>query len=286
MLTNNASTLALGILCFASFGFGCGGSGVSLGNDGHGGTSGAGASGGGTTANAGAPGSAGSPGVGGASNGGATNSAGSPSAGGTTDSGGASSAGAPGTAGTSNSGGAGGAPNAACQDPVALGGGWERCKNGLVHRPTPGKCEYAPRATPIPATGAADQCTKDNQCTANPNGYCEFVSAGNTSGPSANFCAYGCLADADCGAGKVCQCGGVAGAGVCGSAPSCKSDSDCGGALCTTYDSAPGCMSLTFACQTPADKCEANSDCPPSGNGSICTMSGAHRVCAPISCAF
>jgi hypothetical protein len=286
MLKNNAATLALGVLLLSSFGFGCGGSGVSLGNDGQGGRSGADPGAGGVVAGAGAPGGAGSPSAaGGTSAGGATSSAGSPSAGG--DSGGTTSAGAPSTGGVANNGGAGGAGNAACQDPVALGGGWERCKNGLLHRPTPGKCEYTPRAAAIPATGAADQCTKDSQCTAKPNGYCAFVSAGNTARQSANFCLYGCLSDSDCDPGNVCQCGDGAGAGVCSfNTPSCKSDADCAGALCTNYDAAPGCMSETFACQTPADKCEADSDCPASGNGAICTLSGTHRACSPITCAF
>jgi Cys-rich repeat protein len=121
-----------------------------------------------------------------------------------------------------------------------------------------------------------------------PNGYCAFVGGRNTAGPSANFCVYSCLTDADCDAGKVCQCGSGAGAGVCGSnVPSCKSDADCaGGALCTNYDSAPGCMIETFACQTPADKCESDSDCLTPLNASVCTLSGTRRECAPISCAF
>ena len=270
MLTHNASTLALGILCFASLGLGCGGSGVSLGNDGQGGNSGATPGAGGALANAGVPGT-----------GGANDIAGAPSSGGAND-----TAGAPSTAGATNNAGAGGASSSSCQDPVALGGGWERCKNGLVHRPTPGKCVYTPRTTGLPTGGPADQCTKDSQCTAMPNGYCTYVSR-NTAAPNSNVCAYGCLTDADCDAGNVCQCGASAGAGVCGhTVPTCKSDADCNGALCTNYDSAPGCMIETFACQTPADQCETDSDCPATNTAMVCSLSGTHRVCAPLSCAF
>ena len=269
MLTNNASTLALGVLLFSSFG--CSGSEVSLGNNGQSGNAGSDPAAGGAVAEAGAPGSAGTPSAGGAG-----------SASGATNAGGATNtAGAPGSAG---------APSRdACRDPVALGGGWERCNNGFVHRPTPGKCEYTPRAAAIPATGAADECAKDSQCTAKPYGYCALVNGGNTATPTANRCLYGCVTDAECDAGNVCQCAIGASAGVCGhNPPSCKSDADCtGGALCTNYQSIPGCMSESFACQTPADECAGDFDCPRTSFSKadpVCTFRATHRVCAESTC--
>jgi hypothetical protein len=273
MLSHHASVLALGVLCLSSLG--CGGSGVSLGDNGssagaggseNAGASSAGESNGGSSA-AGAP----------HTNGGA-NAAGAPAGGG-----GANSAGATSTAGAPGSAGAAGSGSSSCQDPVPLGGNWVSCKNGLAHRTTPGTCEYKPRATAIPATGPSDQCTLDSQCTAMSNGYCTYFS-GNLGTPNANVCAYACLTDADCGAGKICECGAVGGA--CNYATvNCKSDMDCtGGALCTNYDSAPGCSSETFACQTPSDQCAADSDCPQASP--VCTVTSGHRVCAPRSCVF
>ncbi|HEY3667684.1 MAG TPA: hypothetical protein VGL19_16895 [Polyangiaceae bacterium] len=279
MLSHHASVLALGVLCLASFG--CGGSGVSLGDNGS--SAGAGGSG------AGAPGAAGESSAGSSAGGsthtnGGASGAGAPSGGGSTNSAGAtSSAGAPSSAGASGSAGAAGSGSSSCQDPVTLGGNWISCKNGLAHRTTPGACEYKPRTTPIPATGPSDQCTLDSQCTAMPNGYCSYF-AGNLGRPNGNVCAYACLTDADCGAGKICECGAVGGACKYVTA-SCKSDMDCmGGALCTNYDSAPGCSAETFACQTPSDQCAADADCPQTSP--ICTVTNGHRVCVPRSCAF
>ena len=220
---------------------------------------------------------------------GATSNAGS-STGGSSDGGSTTGGGVSngGTGGGISNGGFGGAiidpPGPGC---TKLSGNWMSCDNGLVHRAAPAQCaSKLPRAAAIPPTDAAlDECTKDSQCTAKPNGYCGVLHSGFVPTKPHNICLYGCLQDSECSDGSICECGDFVGS--CTSAPACKSDKDCtGGALCTQYDSCPGVPGVTsFACQDPADKCETNADCT-QPNLQFCSIGETqHRECVGVRCA-
>ena len=172
-----------------------------------------------------------------------------------------------------------------CNNPVPLDGGWERCANGLVHRPVVGECRsQLPRAQGIdPAViqrgypgyvaGSAmggspsfdrPTCEHDSDCTDQPYGHCEPGGAEQT----AVICEYGCIVDSDCHDGYVCQCDG----GPIGSCvpSSCSTDADCAGdALCAGYTDYPGCDFPAVACQTSRDTCATRADC---GERQECTM--------------
>jgi hypothetical protein len=175
----------------------------------------------------------------------------------------------------------------ACNDPEPLDGGWERCANGLVHRPVVGQCpSQLPRAQAIdpaiiqriypnyaPGSGTGGSmgvdrpaCERDGDCKAGPYGYCEPGYLGE--GSPAVICRYGCVSDSDCSAGSVCVCNG----GPIGSCvqSSCSSDADCeGDAMCAGYTSEPGCNLPAVGCQTSRDTCAIRADC---GERQECTM--------------
>jgi hypothetical protein len=173
-----------------------------------------------------------------------------------------------------------------CAAPTSLGGGWERCDSGLIHRAAvSGQCaSRLPRAEPIdPAVIAAlypdyvasadagapgpldPQCLSDADCTQAPHGHCIAGNYGD--GATGVFCSYGCTSDADCGENSVCVCGEEI--GQCYSS-GCSTDADCSGkAMCASYESTPGCPSTRFECQTPEDTCVTNADCP---SGQSCTV--------------
>lgn len=201
-----------------------------------------------------------------------------------------------GSAGDAASGGSAGAQpdvSTACVLESSLGGGWELCTNGMLHRARAGTCTSGlPRADhslegflDVPAgvdAGVADGCVRDSDCTEAEHGHCELAQVGPR-------CAYGCLVDADCDAGQVCVCGPAI--GECAPAE-CSTDADCGPSLlCGSYQSAPACGGTRFACQTPEDRCAGDHDC---GQGGYCTRdvdysSGAleeasYRSCSPALC--
>jgi hypothetical protein len=192
-----------------------------------------------------------------------------------------------GTAGSMANGGFAGTiidpPGPGC---TKLSGNWMSCEDGIVHRTEPGKCDSKlPRAAAIPPTAAdLDECTKDSQCTTKPNGYCGVSQGGFVQTKPHNICVYGCLQDAECNDGSICECGGLIGA--CTSAPACKSDKDCaGGMLCTQYDSCPGIPEVSFACQDPADRCITDADCT-DPNMQFCSVGQTqHRECVGVRCA-
>ncbi len=173
-----------------------------------------------------------------------------------------------------------------CAGAVALGGGWQRCENGLIHRPIAGACtSIVPRPEPtvVPSgyeiSEAHLQCREDGDCRDAPHGHCEW-SAGDVFG---SYCEYGCTVDSDCSGGQVCLCGAAVGACV---SARCSTDADCeGGLLCADYIENPGCGGTAFACQTPADECSAQSDCQEEG---YCALDdnglGARRVCTTALC--
>jgi hypothetical protein len=142
-----------------------------------------------------------------------------------------------------------------CNHPVPAGPGYERCANGTIHRPAIEKCTSSlPRTAPSEPLPDGD-CKTDADCTAMPHGYCS-VSYGEV---VAAFCAYGCVADADCGVGTICLCAEPVGRCVLSA---CSSDADCGGDLrCQSYDSSIGCGQVGFACQTAEDQCGSDTDC-------------------------
>jgi hypothetical protein len=187
---------------------------------------------------------------------------------------------------------AGGAPPTAtasvCDNPVSLGGGWERCDSGVVHRVAVGECASSlPRPEPVfPETivdaGAFTFCRSDADCLEAPYGHCE---RGNAPFGGA-YCAYGCTLDSDCGSDQVCLCGDAV--GTCASA-SCRTDADCGsGRLCADYVLDPGCGGTGFACQTPEDECVTPSDCVQPDSYRYCwidaSVQGSHRVCSSDRC--
>ncbi|MBL8740946.1 MAG: ferritin-like domain-containing protein, partial [Myxococcales bacterium] len=98
------------------------------------------------------------------------------------------------------------------------------------------------------------------------------------------FCATGCTADSDCGAGKVCECGTPVGRCV---AADCTVDADCeDGALCANVDTEPDCADMKYVCQTTEDECASDDDCADNPNGSSCSTDGQKRVCVPGNCAI
>jgi hypothetical protein len=131
-----------------------------------------------------------------------------------------------------------------------------------------------PRDTPIgdPAICSEEQgcCQTDADCTA-ANQYCQY-SVGQVIG---SWCTTGCLTNADCGEGSICQCGDPMGSCV---PASCQSDADCPGeARCASFATNDGCGPWTrFSCQTVQDECASNLDCPA---GDECDGSGGFRQC-------
>jgi hypothetical protein len=185
----------------------------------------------------------------------------------------------PGNPPTQSMGGSGNLPApttqaSACENPSAIGGGWLRCDNGMLHRAAAGACDSSlPRADLVTVPpeytdnyadgGWTPACREDSDCNAGPYGHCEGTNAPDF-GP---YCAYGCVVDADCQTGQVCLCGEPV--GQCMPA-SCATDADCGsGQLCADYTSTPGCGGVAFACQTASDECAAASDC---GDKPYCTI--------------
>jgi hypothetical protein len=176
----------------------------------------------------------------------------------------------------------------ACEPPLTdLGGGWERCGNGMIHRQTIGSCtsrlprpDAVVRTYPDPVPEAP--CRYDSDCTEKPHGYCAWSEDG-----ADIYCQYGCLTNADCNAGYVCVCGDPI--GVCRAA-TCATDDECGaGLLCSDYIVDPGCGGQAFACQSAADSCAAESDCAPHeycvrGRFAEAIAPDAPRYCSPAQC--
>lgn len=164
-----------------------------------------------------------------------------------------------GVAGTASTGAGGGraiATPSACEAPfTGLGAGWEQCGNGMVHRPELGSCDPTTRPVTDPASDApfSGECFNDSDCTARPNGHCEYGQI------EPGYCVYACWTNEDCRPGFACFCSGSIGACV---PASCSTDADCGdGLLCSDFLKDPGCGGRQFACQQPTDECAANSDC-------------------------
>ncbi|HYO96687.1 MAG TPA: ferritin-like domain-containing protein [Polyangiaceae bacterium] len=219
-------------------------------------------------------------------------------AGGLVQSGGASGGSTPGTGGSPAVGGAaalggqagmgvgGGSAgtHAACVNPKPLSSGLVQCEGGWSHRPNSVKCASSlPRLGQVGQAGAESiqgRCSSDADCTERAHGHC-LVSASFEPFPEppATWCNYGCVTDADCGAGSICSCGDLIGECV---PASCASDADCPGALlCASIMTKPGC-GVELACQSPKDQCNANGDCM---NPARCVLNaGGYRECIVPQC--
>lgn len=186
--------------------------------------------------------------------------------------------GAGGAAGSGSSTGTGGLGQEVsnCTNPVEQDGGFASCDEGFVHRPGIGDCpDGTPRSEPVTdaATVPDAVCYADADCTGALE-YCMLYQ-----GPAVGtYCASGCLTDADCGAGFICQCGSPLGACV---SATCATDDDCQeGLLCTPWTVDDGCgPHTTYACQTSGDQCRSVADC---GAEEECRPNaGGARVCQP-----
>jgi hypothetical protein len=235
--------------------------------------------------------------------------AGSPGAGGRNARGGAS-----GTAGKASNGGAavsfGGqpdrpAPNLKCEQPRVLEGGFVSCLNGFTHRAAAGTCPNHAREGDAGASGVGGdstigeggRCETNHDCGGDPLTFCGNPDNWQCGEPADDHvCLRGCESDSDCGANHICLCGnaqlvGLAPIGLCVKA-TCRTDADCTpGYLCV---SSPGIgWEPTFSCQSPADECGGNDDCPSSQGGApslgpslglACTRQGNKRVCDEPIC--
>src|SRR6185369_6652767 len=159
-----------------------------------------------------------------------------------------------GSGGSSGSvGTAGSANHLPCKNPKDLGSGFEQC-DGFKHRKQAQTCtSHVPR----PEQQSADNstCHFDSDCTEKANGWCAPHPQG-----TGTLCQYGCVASSECATGQLCDC--VEPVGQCAAAD-CVSDADCApGFLCKGYDRTGGCGSITYTCQSAADACGSDADCP------------------------
>jgi hypothetical protein len=231
-------------------------------------------------------------------------SGGSTAPGGSGGSGGIGRGGYGGSGGSIANGGAGAADHfpISCTGPTTdLGGGWQRCANGMIHRFERGLCPSGPpRSGPVVDAGtdagalpsdAGTQlgtapgdpnpvpgtCRLDSDCTQQVHGYCE-----TEPGSLEAHCQYGCVLDVECGAGYACLCGTPFGQCV---RADCKADGDCGNALCVNYTESPGCGGVAFQCQSTLDQCASDADC---SSGTFCSTTGPSgdqgRKCVNATC--
>lgn len=141
----------------------------------------------------------------------------------------------------------------------------DRGSPGSSSAGTPTTCAQpppAPEATnPYPCLNPTPFANAESGLERCDNGVLHRFAAGSCEVASADAERYGCLVDSDCSPASICLCD-EAGVGACASA-TCSSDEDCAegfsclgrGYVCLGYW-------LQFACQTPADECGSNAECP------------------------
>jgi hypothetical protein len=170
--------------------------------------------------------------------------------------------------------------------------GFARCPDGTVHRVQPVACN--PDAGITPCTGKEVQidCMDDSACGAMPHGHCVSTFASDFGGThTACSCVYPCANDAECGAGKVCVCGGVAldhPFSFCASA-GCAGSADCASGECGLSVFPNGCYDdVELACRNPGDACRADGDCDASlGQKCVVPDSPANPwACLGTTCAI
>ncbi len=130
--------------------------------------------------------------------------------------------------------------------------------------------------------GGGSFCRADSECTTGRNGRCrEF-------GNGLPTCTYDtCSSDADCGAGKACECD-LYGGNQCLTA-NCRSDADCDGLGCSpTASEHCGNMHGTvgYYCHTKRDECVDDGDCKKGGKSGLCVYAptGARWTCNYSMC--
>jgi hypothetical protein len=141
--------------------------------------------------------------------------------------------------------------------------GYDTCESGTLRRRAVVDCpSLLPRASvpvcsELPDGGAprlGGSCGSDQDCTANPNGYCQNASFSGYSENTGCSCNYGCARDSDCYTGAICVCADPVGyctSAACNSSAICLAGCDC---------VAPPAYA-EFACQTPEDTCISDKDC-------------------------
>lgn len=186
----------------------------------------------------------------------------------------------PACGGDSESGGSGNAHPCKDPQPLLVNGqptGVESCGPGAVRRREALTCpEAMPRVNPCTATNM--NCSADTDCNAGPHGYCAFNQGGGGA-PSSCNCNYGCTNDSECADGQRCLCGDPVGRCV---PAACSTSSDCqSGFDCVTPVGA--CSAPSLNCQTKADECSSDDDCPTTGYCGVGT--DGQRVCTMNGCA-
>jgi hypothetical protein len=175
-----------------------------------------------------------------------------------------------GSGGAGNSTGSGGAPSE-CAGAVAVPAGdgspsgFSRCPDGSVHRVQPAACNVDTGITPCTLQEVQIDCVDDSACAGMPHGRCASTTVSDFGGVhSACECVSPCANDAECGAGKVCVCGGVAEGlpiAFCASA-GCTSSKDCASGECGLSVYPNGCgTDVELACHNPGDACHSDGDC-------------------------
>lgn len=153
--------------------------------------------------------------------------------------------------------------------------GFVRCKDGRVHRPAAVQCpsQIAVDEVAGPRRGG-DECARNADCTAKPNGYCAAEGQLPT-----RACHYGCTQDADCGDDALCMCD--APVGRCLPA-TCRADGDCGGGLlCSKVQPLRDLDYGAFACDTARDQCNTDQGCltATAGRMPTCDYVDGARTC-------
>jgi len=205
-----------------------------------------------------------------------------------------------GTGGVVGSGGAAGmGADPGCQivlNPAGSDTGLESCTDGTLRRRAAVSCAVALTAADA---GCAADCESPAYCATltdqhSPKLYCVNCS-----------CASGCLKDADCGPGSICECGTDFGTCIpahcttnaeCGAGFACVATAQgvSGGACNQTSDAMYPPITL-FVCQTAADSCRGQADCADAGvaddaganeiDSPACLFDGTRRACGEF-CAY
>ena len=209
--------------------------------------------------------------------------------------GGGGSGGAPGGGGN---GGSGGVVVSPCTNPQPIlqpngePSGFVRCADGAIDRPSPATCAIKLQDT---CAGTEDDkaCVTAADCTERPNGECVSYSGGEP-GPIMTFCGcqYQCQSDADCDAGYICACAGVADAGkaFCIHAADCEVNSDCASGECGFSEYFDGCFTQqVLYCRGSDDSCRIDAQCANSTQGNDCGKDPNYSdtwACLPTGCAI